>query len=76
MARVSHVLVDSKNLWKLGKLVAKNMEKVGWLERNTMPGMPTIFDVNGCNVMQVLSHRSNCLDVWKSSKYFYLSNII
>jgi hypothetical protein len=32
--------------------------------------------VDVCSIRKVLPHRSKCLDVWKSSKSFYLSNLL
>jgi hypothetical protein len=32
--------------------------------------------VDVCSIRQVLPHKSKCLDVWKSSKAFYLGNLL
>jgi hypothetical protein len=43
-----------------------------------LPEVPSLLrgSVDVCSIRQVLPHRSKCLDMWKSSKAFNLSNLL
>jgi hypothetical protein len=53
----------------------------GWRDNQFQVALPEVpsslrGSVDVCSIGQVLPHRSKCLDVWKSSKAFNLSNLL